>query len=1147
MIKKALNLICLIIPLIVLSQGLQDNSPWMQNNSLKSKSKLTLEDISQQAELFFSSFDRFQKGSGLKPFKRWEYHWSFYTQNDGTISPASALWNSWRQKNTLNNSKQNNLNDTSNWTSLGPYSHTNTASWSSGQGRVNVVTVDPNNPNTYYVGAPAGGIWKSTDAGVNWQPLTDYLPQIGVSGIAIDPNNSNIIYIATGDDDANDSYSVGVMKSTDGGSTWNNAGNISATSMNDIYVDPNNSNTLWVATNQGVYKSTNAGTSWVLKLSGNIRDLKMKPGDTSTWYAATSNTVYKSFNAGESFNAVSIPGFTNSTRIALAVTEADPNYVYFISAGNVTVGGQTKSNYFNGLYKSVNSGSSFTKSTETQDIFRSTQAWYDLAITASDTQANTIYVGVLNIWKSTNGGNNFSQMNSWNLPNSDPYTHADIHFMTFINGKFFAGTDGGVYVSTNHGAKFTDLTENLAISQFYKISVAQQNSGNIVGGLQDNGGYAFKNNNWNNYFGADGMDCTVNPLDENNYFGFTQYGGSMYETTDGGLTRKGSVGAPSAETGSGDSGGRWVTPMVSNSKGEIFAGYSQLYKLENGNWNKISNHNFGGDLYNVVIDPNDDNIIFTTRLNSLYKSTDGGVTFNKIITSVGSINSFEINSNNSNEAWYVTSAGVFKTSNLHDANPTITNITKNLPFESKLVIKHHQGHKENRVYLGTSLGVYFIDDSLTSWQTFDNNLPNVAVRDIEINVKEAKLTAATYGRGIFVTNISKSLVNDDVKLSAINSPINNSTNCGAISPKVTIVNQGANTINSINFKYNIDGNTNSVYNWTGTLNSQESITIDIPTIVANKGDHTLNIEAELNNDSFSSNNKKSVAFKINELNATPTTINTFESSNDDLIVITSGGNGSDLWQRGAPTKTKLNTLGSGTNAYATSLSGNYTNLTTSILLTKCYDLTQITNPIFNFKMAFDIERDWDYLVVEYSTNDGNNWNILGSASDPNWYTSSSVLNGLPGKQWSGWAEDINPVSGTNATLNSYSYNLAALSSESKIVFRFKFVSDQLENGEGVVLDDLVITGTLPVEEFNEIKGLSIYPNPSNGNFSINWNQGSDFTISVFDLTGKLLLQEKRDTNSMKQFDLDLSKFGKGIYFAKIKVDDKLSTRKLILK
>ena len=158
----------------------------------KNNDNPTLEQVSIAANDYFKQIDKDKKGSGIKPFERWRYHWKYFLDNDGKIQSKKKLWEAWEQKNAF----QNKSTDLSNWSSLGPYSHENTASWSSGQGRVNVVTVDPNNEDIYYVGTPAGGIWKSIDAGVNWIPLTDYLPQIGVSGIAIDPSNSNILFSA---------------------------------------------------------------------------------------------------------------------------------------------------------------------------------------------------------------------------------------------------------------------------------------------------------------------------------------------------------------------------------------------------------------------------------------------------------------------------------------------------------------------------------------------------------------------------------------------------------------------------------------------------------------------------------------------------------------------------------------------------------------------------------------------------------------------------------------------------------------------------------------------------------------------------------------------------------------------------------------
>ncbi len=1142
--KKITLYFLLFIPFLAFSQAYQTSAPWMQDNNLKKKGKITLDDISIAAEKYFSTIDRFKKGSGYKPFMRWQYQNGFNTNADGTLKTNAQKQEAWQQKNSMNASEQNNANDTSNWTTLGPFTHTNTASWSSGQGRVNVVVVDPSNANTYYVGTPAGGIWKSTDAGINWQPLMDFQLQIGVSGIAIHPTDSNIIYIATGDDDAGDSSAIGVLKSIDGGTTWNSTGNMSGGSMNDIYIDPTAPNTVIVATNVGVQKSINGGTTWTNTLSGNIKDLKRKPGSSTVFYAASTSTVYVSTDGGDSFSPVSITGFSGSRRIALAVTPANANVIYFVSYNQTS----TK-NGFNGIYKSLDSGFSFVKTNENDDIFEGSQSWYDLDITVSDTDENIVFVGVLNIWKSTDGGNDFSKLNNWSSPTAANYTHADIHFLNYSGGKFFAGTDGGVYVSTDNGAKFTDLTKNLVIGQFYKISVANQTSGNIVGGLQDNGGYAFKNNGWSVYFGADGMDCAINPLDPNNYFGFIQYGGSLYQSKDGGLTRTSSVRAPAAETGTNDSGGRWVTPLAADRKGNLYAGYSSLYKLVSGAWSKISSHDFGGDLYNIEIDPSDENNIYVSRGSSLYKSTDAGKTFTKLSFNFGTINSIEISNNDSSVGWIVLNGGVYKATNLNTANPTFTNINGNLPFnDNKIVLRHHPGNKDNRIYLGTTLGVYYIDDTLAQWQTFDNNLPNSPVRDIEINEKDAKLIVATYGRGVWTSDIPNSFPDNEIKLVSIDSPIDSSTGCGSIAPTITVQNKGVNAITAVTVNYDIDGGTNSSFNWSGTLASNATTQISIPAFASSVGNHTLNIETIINNDTFTTNNSSSTSFSINASTTTPTTINTFETANDNLVVETFGGTSPfGLWQRGAPQKALLNTVASGTSAYMTSLSGNHPDKTTGYLYTKCYDFTLITNPVLSFKMAFDIEEDWDHMYVEYTIDQGKNWLILGTKNDPNWYNSSSKANGLPGKQWTGEGEDASPLGGTNATLHDYSFDLAAFTNESNVIFRFKFIADDASNEEGALIDDLVITGVLPVEEFSEINGLSISPNPSSSLFNINWSQGTDFAISVFDITGKLVLQQKNNSIAVKRFELDMSKYSTGIYFAKIKVGESQSTKKLILK
>lgn len=1108
-------------------------APWDMGDVQRRGAKPTLKEMAKHAEDYFNTIDRNKKGSGYKPFKRWEYNWSHYLKPDGTIAPTEDLWKAWEQKKALGQKSQRT--DNSNWQPLGPYSSSTifSATKQIGQGRVNAIAVDPNNSNTYYVGAPAGGIWKSTDAGLNWTPLTDHLPQIGVSGIAINPNNSNEIYIATGDDDANDSPTVGVWKTTDGGTTWNNTGTIpgSPTSMNEIYFDPNNTNTLLVATSSGVQKTTNGGTTWTTKLARNIIDLKMKPGDSNVWYAVSSTTFYRSTDGGESFNTVSLPGLRNSGRLTMDVTIANSGYVYIVSAMNGS------NNYaFNGIYKSTDSGASFTKTTQTSDIFGSGQAWFDLALTVSDKNADIVYVGVLDLWKSANGGNSFTKINDWRNVNGASYTHADIHFLRFLDGKFFAGTDGGIYVSTDEATSFTDLTKNLAISQFYRISISQQKLNIIAGGLQDNGGFGYDGTNWRNYHGGDGMEGIVDPNNSKVFYGFTQFGGTLNISRDNGITRSTVIGAPDEETDSAnnDSGGEWITPMSINKEGELYSGYSNVYRLDGGSWTKISTTDFGGDLNRVTIDPSDSNIMYVSRGNSLFRSTNKGQTFTLIpLGTNGFINSIVVNPNDTNTIWISTSNLIIKSNNINSAAPTFNIVGNVIPPETKTALVYHNRSGKNTLYLGTTLGVYYINDDFTDWQTFDNNLPNVQIRDLEINEEESKLFAATYGRGVFSSDIPRQLPPSDVRLLSINSGASGLV-CGInISPEITVKNQGTQPITSLTINYSLDGGANQVYNWNGNILPETNTNISLPAISTTKGNHNLSIETTTAGDQYSSNNKGIISFAINESNTTPTTVNDFENANDELLVETTN---SPMWTIISSPKTKLN-IPNGTKAYSTT-AGNYPARTTGYLYTNCYNLSEIVNPTLKFDMGFDIELNWDYMVVEYSTNQGISWEILGSATDPNWYNSNSIANGLPGKQWTG-------QSNANSTIKEYSHDLAALANETSIIFRFRFFSDANTVGEGAVIDNLVVSGVLSTNDETFLKGVAIYPNPSESIFNINRNTSDQLTVKVFDLSGKQIYFDKNITDT--NYTIDLSAYAKGIYVLNMVSNGKTATQKLILK
>ena len=1071
------------------SAQFNENAPWMKDlNDNKTTSKTTqkkysLDEISKSFNNYWVNKDYTKKGSGFKPYKRWENYWSYYIDKDGYLPTSIQLWQSWKNKQGTTGKA---LNPIANWNSVGPFTHDTYSGALSGQGRVNAIAVDPNNANIWYVGAPAGGIWKSIDGGASWVNLFDDFPQIGVSGIAIDHNNSNIIYIATGDDDAADSYSIGVFKSIDGGNSWNETGLNPSTSninllMNEITIDPTNSNTIWVATSVGLQKSIDGGTTWEVKRAGNIQDFKLKPNDPNTIYAVTSNTFVKSTNGGNTFTEITdgIPG--SSGRLVIGTSVANPSGVYLLRA---LTGGNSFA--FGGLYKSLDSGESFTKTASAQDILESDQAWFDLAIEVSPSNFNEVYTGCLNVWKSTNGGDTFIRINRWNI-SDQKYTHADIHTIKIFNNKVYVGSDGGIYMSENGGSTFKDYTAGISISQFYRISVAKNDFAKIAGGLQDNAGFIRDQGQWNVFTGGDGMDYEIDPNNSSLVYGFVQFGGSLFISSDSGQS-VGVVGAPTDANGNTIQG-NWVTPLAISSDGSVYAGFDALYKLENNQWSKISSSIGSGNIDDIEIDPNNPETIFAAESNILYRSRNGGITFSLIKVMDSEISDMAINSNDSNIIYVTTSnrvgialsdqpseRGIFKVT-IGETETISENITFDLPTDQAFFSIAHQGrHTDNPIFVGTSLGVYRLDDSLTEWEEYYTNLPSVAISDIEINLDGEKIIASTYGRGVWESSIPIQIPENEIRLVSI-TPSSNEVICSVFIPTATLQNQGLNEITSIEIEYSYNGNEIKNFEWTGSLLSNETVTIDLPLENSlNFGVSTFELTATIANDSYNDNNTLSNRFFINDFTSGGT-INSFDTESESLITYNDGNSGA-VWQRGVPTGTKLNTTTSGTSVYGTNLSGDHPNSTKAILLSNCYDMTTIIAPVLKFNMAYELELNFDIVYVEYSIDSGEKWETLGSIdSEPNWYNSNRTnanseeaddCQNCPGAQWTG--------ENTVMTEYAYDFNLNAfrgeedLTGETNVLFRIVFQSDPAVTEEGVILDDLVVDG-LPDDDDDDNDGI----------------------------------------------------------------------------
>ncbi len=1120
-LMKKITLLFLIFISITAAAQFNSSAPWMQNLGAKNGSA-TLEEIKSSFDAYWLTHDKNLRGSGYKPFMRWFNQWKNLKNADGSLMTNAQLQKALDiKKQSLQNTNRLSI-PSSNWQPVGPFAYTNTGSWSSGKGRVNVVTIDPTNPSIIYMGTPASGIWKSIDSGVNFTNISDQLQQNGVSGIAIDPTNSNIIYIATGDPDGGNTTSIGVYKSIDAGLNWHATGleSTDADYLKDIIINPNNSQMLWCATSQGVFKSIDGGSTWTNNLSGNFSKgaLRLKPNDPSVVYVASKNGVFRSTDFGNTFvqTANGLPATLGRTLID--VSPANPQVVYALTGG---AGNLLK------LYKSEDSGLSFSYKGDT-NIGENLQTWYDMALAVSSTNADEVYTGTLNIWKSTNSGTLFERINSWSTPFAANYTHADIHYLKFFGNKLVCGSDGGIYVSDNQGTSFTDLSTSAQIGQFYKVAVSKQSAGKMVGGLQDNGGYGYSNATWKNFYGADGMDTAIDPNNSSLFYGFIQNGGSLYISNTAANSVGTSVPAPQGESGN------WVTPLVVNSLGEVYSGFAYLYKLSGSSWVHQSTNAVGtNNIDELTIDPRNDDYMWAATGNKLFKSTDRGIHFTNIFNTINDIVSICVNSNNSNIIYLVTNGTNGQVLKSIDGGITFADISAGLPAIGINCIKHQGRHSDNPLYLGTQLGVYYKDDTLSTWVPFDINLPNIQVTDLEINLEDAKIVAATYGRGIWQSDIPTQIPLTDLKLTEISQPTS-TVSCTITTPIITVKNNGQTIINNISVNYTINSIPYS-YNWTGVLISLQSTNIALPSISLPRGSYMLNVTTTTLNDAFADNNNLRTAFYINN-SGTVGIVNNFETQASELITFSIGIN--DGWKRGLRSGSALDT---GTNnVYTSNLTGNYSDGKKEYLVSQCYDLTTISNPEIRFKMAFDVEPNYDIIYVQYSTDSGLNWNILGNM-ETNWYNSNRTpinidgdCQNCPGAQWTG----------TNTTLTEYFYPLNSLIAFNNIIFRIVFNADDGVNGLGVIIDDFVINGTLTTDQF-DIKNAVIYPNPSIGIFNISIGNNIIKNIEITDVFGKIILKKDDFKSNNSEISLNLQTYSNGIYFVKISTDEVTIIKKII--
>lgn len=646
------------------------------------------------------------------------------------------------------------------WSPLGPRP-ISSEYWSgegNAAGRVISIAPHPTDGNTVYISAASGGVWKTTNGGTTWMPLTDELPTTNGGAICLDPADSNTIYYGTGEWQQG-SQGDGVYRSVDAGASWVRIATTSQTGgqISGIAVAPGNPALIHVTSSAGYSRSTNGGGTWSKPMTVDCSALAIHPTDANIVYAArTTGGIYKSINGGSAFTKLStgLPA-TGFNRIVMSISKSNPAVLYaaFINGSNMT-----------GLYRTADSGATWTKLTATPN-FCTSQCWYDAYVAVDPTNENIVYCGGVDpryttagVIKTTNGGATWTEMSQY----SGGTLHPDHHAMAFgPGGTIWEGNDGGVWKSTNGGVLWTNCNAGLQIAQHYNMVQHPTTPDRYMGGTQDNGTPERTSNSftWPELQVGDGgfsvydFSNTTRRYTTYVYLSITRWNNS---------SSKGITGPWGSDPVN------WIAPLIGdpNVSTTLLAGTNRVWRTTNATattptWTAISTNavGAGGTLNALAVAKGASSTIYSGSSTGKVYVTTNASTWNDRSTGLpsGQISDIIISPTAPGTAYvsfYNGSGGrIFKTVN-HGVNWTnVTGTLTNGISAQALAIDWDWPGGVPGMYVGAGSGVYASLDGGATWVKDGADLPNVNVQDLCIDPVRRTIAAGTYGRGAWKSDL----------------------------------------------------------------------------------------------------------------------------------------------------------------------------------------------------------------------------------------------------------------------------------------------------------------------------------------------------------------------------------------------------------
>jgi photosystem II stability/assembly factor-like uncharacterized protein len=681
-------------------------------------------------------------------------------------------------------------------------------------GRIVDIAVDPRNASRWFVASADGGVWRTVNAGVSFQPVFDGEASHSIGCVAIDPNDSQVIWAGSGENNSQRvvGYGDGIYRSDDGGESWKNVGLKTSEHISKIVIDPRDSKIVYVAAQgplwgpggeRGVYKTKDGGKTWTASLTVSentgVTDVVMDPRDSNVLLASAyqrrrhvytlidggpESAIYKSSDAGGSWRKIST-GLPKEEmgRIGLAIAPSAPDTVYAVIEA---------ANKAGGFFRSTNRGETWEK----RGDYVPGSAQYYNEIFVDPKEKDRVYSMDVWIQVTDDGGKTFHKL-------GENWKHPDNHVIWIDpsdTSHYIVGCDGGIYQSFDRAASWQFMA-NLPVTQFYRVSV--DNAApvyNLFGGTQDNfslGGpsrtrniHGIANTDWFVTEGGDGFQSQIDPEDPNTIYAEAQYGVlTRFDRRTGESLLIQPLGGP------GDPPLRWNwdSPLIvsPHKHTRIYFAAQRIFRSDDrGNsWKAISGDltrqidrnklkvmgrvwpadsvaknastSFYGNIVALAESPKQEGLLYAGTDDGLIQVTeDGGATWRKAapVAGVPEFSYVSRLSPSPHDASVVYAAfDNHKNADFHpylarsgDRGRTWTPITGDLPARGSSWVVIEDPGERDLLLAGTEFGLYFSRDGGRRWIQLKGGFPNVAVRDLAVQAREGDLAVATFGRGYYV-------------------------------------------------------------------------------------------------------------------------------------------------------------------------------------------------------------------------------------------------------------------------------------------------------------------------------------------------------------------------------------------------------------